>query len=544
MTTGQTSEQLDAQQQRPTPPEAQEQLHVFEVLVIGAGPAGMACATAMASNHPQLVSQMAILEETSRVGGMWNRQSDSRLTIPCHCLDDDDQETASTTDDTSGTTTSRVVQTSSQPIYEHLVTNLYKDTCSFSDFPFPAAWDLFLTPDQMGSYYQEYMSKKHPEVEQRMHLNTRVEQCWKEPSESVWTVSTSSTKATPNKDHHQKVASTSGTVPTSRIWKAKRLVVCTGHFRKAFVPNLKGVRHFKGDLIHTSAFGNPDSPKYKNKTILIVGAGISGSDIARLVSIHGTTNTSSGSCATRVLVSVRQWHPKYSFLLGRHQKKHGIVIRRGIERIDGTGQVHFLQDPNHNDKSKKAGDEYFSKDAGTETPDIIIFATGYRYHYPFFTSSTPNQPLRFLSDPAGYKMERLYQRILYMDDPTLAFFGVTNANFSPLMVMEYQAQWYAKIILDQKRFSTLTPALMEQEFQSRSHDMTQDILFFKTRTYCDSLARDIGGGVDGYIYQVLKRRLPLHLRSLWVHRHPLLMLFFSAVLFVPVVSVAVAWKLL
>lgn len=73
--------------------------------------------------------------------------------------------------------------------------------------------------------------------------------------------------------------------------------------------------------------------------------------------------------------------------------------------------------------------------------DAIVFCTGYFYTYPF---------LKELSPPVttnGSHVQRLYEHILYMDDPTLAFAGVPQ-RVVPFPVSEAQSAWVARIWAD------------------------------------------------------------------------------------------------
>lgn len=92
---------------------------------------------------------------------------------------------------------------------------------------------------------------------------------------------------------------------------------------------------------------------------------------------------------------------------------------------------------------------------------IIFVVTGYRYWFPFLRDSSNGA--KYLSGLDGYKMERLYMRILHVDDPTLAFIGITNHNLSPGIDIEHQAQWYAKYVKGDLKISTPTREEMERE---------------------------------------------------------------------------------
>lgn len=59
------------------------------------------------------------------------------------------------------------------------------------------------------------------------------------------------------------------------------VMVCNGHFSKPNIPNLPGKDLFEGSIIHSRYFRNPSH--YKNQTVLILGAGASGRDIALIV---------------------------------------------------------------------------------------------------------------------------------------------------------------------------------------------------------------------------------------------------------------------
>ena len=553
---------------------------LLEVAIVGSGPAGMACLKEISKQCPHLLMSsrnvdehetetanndatcgsidngnnqgrigssprqqhlVAVFEETSSIGGLWNRQQQQRPNAPCHCYDSSSLFSNDGGSDNDIITKNKskneskqfLVETSSQPVYENLITNLPKDLCSFSDYPYPSEWEFLLPAEKVNEYYQNYFDIKHPHLKQYVHLNTRVEQCWKEKQDddsksNVWTIrTTTTTTATRTSDSADQP-------PTQQIWNAKRLVVCNGHFRKAYVPNIDGLRYYPGTLMHSSAFDTPKNPRFHDKTILIVGGMASGTDIAGFLVTYGNCK--------RIIVSVRKSNPVSGVLLSKLRKMTednpdcpcSLVFRRGISHIDEAGFVHFVQD---ND----AQEETLSNSL-TEKPDIIIFGTGYRYYYPFLPTNEM-KILRFPEvDHSGYKMERLYKRILYLDDPTVAFIGIPNLNFSPLLVIEYQSQWYVHMILkkDQETFDrwiTANKDCMGQEIESRKDDTTQDVLFKQVPSYCTSLARDVG--VDGYWMQLLKRRIPLHIRSLWVRRHPIVYWISSiaaTVVVIPVLS--------
>ena len=59
---------------------------------------------------------------------------------------------------------------------------------------------------------------------------------------------------------------------------ARQLIVATGHQNTPFTPEWKGLSDFKGELLHSADYRNPEP--YRGKKVLVVGSGNSGMEIA------------------------------------------------------------------------------------------------------------------------------------------------------------------------------------------------------------------------------------------------------------------------
>lgn len=73
--------------------------------------------------------------------------------------------------------------------------------------------------------------------------------------------------------------------------------------------------------------------------------------------------------------------------------------------------------------------------------DAVIFCTGYFYTYPF---------LGGISAPIthdGMRVRGLFEHLLYIDDPTLAFIGIPQ-RIVPFPIAEVQSAWIARIWAD------------------------------------------------------------------------------------------------
>ncbi|KAL3920512.1 MAG: hypothetical protein SGILL_003224 [Bacillariaceae sp.] len=447
---------------------------VYEVAIIGSGPAGLVSAKTLLEED---ISNIVVFEETSCAGGLWNREGggtkklddsakfEPRIKVPCIIQNEKTGEAA------------MEIPASVQPVYENLTSNFPKDMTSFLGYPFAPEIENFPKAETVKNYYQNYA--KNYDVDKVTKYHTRVVHCSKSAMRALWKIETLNVK-TGERQHHL----------------SRRLLVCNGHFRKAFAPYISGMEHFQGRFMHSSAFSSATNIK-ANETVLIVGGGISGADIAKTILDAGSA---------RVLMSVRNWKVPQDVLLPRLQKNKGMVIRPGVDYIDSDGNVHFYDLPTSTSKKKLAQKYNAISSSVTVRPDVILFATGYRYHFPFFDDTKT-----FLTSN-GFKMENLYKRVLSTSDNSLAFIGITNVNFSPALSMEYQAKWFA-IIVVKGNCRSLGPEEIEEEINSRQHDKTQDALALAFPSYCNSLAAEIGA--RGYWLQLLSYRLPLFIRTTW-----------------------------
>ena len=62
------------------------------------------------------------------------------------------------------------------------------------------------------------------------------------------------------------------------------IVICYRHYTVPLIPEIEGSATFTGKTIHTHYYRSPD--EYKDKTVLILGAGPSGTDIGIDISTH------------------------------------------------------------------------------------------------------------------------------------------------------------------------------------------------------------------------------------------------------------------
>lgn len=59
-------------------------------------------------------------------------------------------------------------------------------------------------------------------------------------------------------------------------------MICSGRYNKPLTPKLIGQNRFKGSIEHSQSYRSPE--KYRNKRVLLIGAGPSALDLAALIS--------------------------------------------------------------------------------------------------------------------------------------------------------------------------------------------------------------------------------------------------------------------
>jgi cation diffusion facilitator CzcD-associated flavoprotein CzcO len=372
------------------------------VCVIGAGPCGL---TAVKNLLAAGVEDVVCYEEASAIGGNW-------------VYDD-------APDRRSVYWATRLI--SSRKLSE------------FEDFPMPENYPDFPSHRQMLDYFNAYAARFA--LLPRIALNTRVESARRE-RDGTWSVTVVSEgrRHTGSFDH---------------------LIICSGHHREPLLPDYPGT--FAGRALHSCEYKRPEP--FEDQRVLVVGGGNSACDIAVDVSRVAASVSISMRHGYFILPKVMFGRPvdqlyarlrrylRYAprfvldavasafvhFELGPWEKyglqrptarptgmhptlntsvlaalRDGAVLpRRGIARFDGP-TVHF-------------------DDGQSERYDAIIWATGYRFGYPFLDESVIGP--EFASAP------QLYLSMMHPTIENLFFVGL----FQPIGCIWRLADHQARI---------------------------------------------------------------------------------------------------
>ncbi|VFQ78122.1 unnamed protein product [Cuscuta campestris] len=148
--------------------------------------------------------------------------------------------------------------------YDRLRLHLPKHFCELPHLRFPANAPVYVPRKQFVHYLEEYVS--------RFGISPRcsraVEAAAYDEGAGMWNV----TARDPDSGEGEE-------------YSGRFLVVATGETSIPFIPEVKGMERFAGEIIHSTAYKNGE--KYRDKRVLVVGSGNSGMEIAFDLSNYG-----------------------------------------------------------------------------------------------------------------------------------------------------------------------------------------------------------------------------------------------------------------
>lgn len=398
---------------------------VPKIAIIGAGP----CGIAMAKNLIQQgLTDITVFEKNNQLGGNW-------------VYDEHNQHSS---------------------VYEttHIISS--RRMSGYEDFPMPADYPDYPSHRQVLAYFQQYAKAFgiHPFI----RFNTTVEQVTRH-TDTQWLIDYQTTTG-----KHQDVFD----------W----LLVANGHHWDPFMPEYPGL--FRGEVWHAHQYKT--AAPFKNKRVLVVGGGNSACDMAVEIA----------RVAEKTSISMRRGqHIFPKFIFGKptdiafakinwlpfwcKQKITSIVIRilqgryakyRLQTPLDKPLAIHptinseLLYGIRHGKvlplpgiQSLKDNTVYFT-DGQQQEFDVIIFATGYKISFPFFSQELIN-----FNHQTNIS---LYRNMMHPDFETLYFIGLFQPQGCIWPLADYQAKIVASIIAGKsKRPDNLLLKIAEEKKQSR-----------------------------------------------------------------------------
>ncbi|VVD00850.1 unnamed protein product, partial [Leptidea sinapis] len=197
------------------------------VCIVGAGLGGITTAKSLKEKG----ISFTILESSAFFGGIWRYEpkvGNDEYGVPIH-----------------------------SSMYKHLRTNLPKPTMQLNGFPVPEDMRSYPTWDVYYNYVKEYVQhfdiEKYIRYSHYVHAITRANDSWKVKHKHL---------PTGNEYEHE----------------FEYVILATGHFSKPQYPNIPGEHLFKGKIIHSHNYREPEP--YTDRRVLTVGSGPSGMDIS------------------------------------------------------------------------------------------------------------------------------------------------------------------------------------------------------------------------------------------------------------------------
>ncbi|NP_001003061.1 dimethylaniline monooxygenase [N-oxide-forming] 1 [Canis lupus familiaris] len=378
-------------------------------------------------------------------------------------------------------------------LYKSVVSNSCKEMSCYSDFPFPEDYPNYVPNSQFLEYLKMYANRFS--LLKCIRFKTKVCKVTKCPDFTVtgqWEVVT---------QHEGK--------QESAIFDA--VMVCTGFLTNPHLPLdcFPGINTFKGQYFHSRQYKHPDI--FKDKRVLVIGMGNSGTDIAvetsRLAKKVFLSTTGGAWVMSRVFDSGYPWDmvfmtrfqnmfrnslptPIVTWLMARKMNSWFNHANYGLVPEDRTQ----LREPVLNDelpgciitgkvlikpsiKEVKENSVVFNNTPKEEPIDIIVFATGYTFAFPFL-------------DETVVKVENgqasLYKYIfpVHLPKPTLAVIGLIKPLGSMIPTGETQARWAVRVL---KGINKLPPqSAMTEEVNARKENKPSGFGL----CYCKALQSD------------------------------------------------------
>ncbi|XP_036879875.2 flavin-containing monooxygenase 5-like [Manis javanica] len=386
------------------------------IAVIGAGVSGLGAIKICLEEG----LQPTCFEESDDIGGLWRYEEDTKGGRPS--------------------------------IYESATSNTSKEMTTYSDYPFPDHFPNYLHNSKIMEYLRMYVRHFHLLKHIRfLSKVSSVRKCSDFSCTGQWHV----------------VVEAGG---RQEPYVFDGVLVCTGLYSEPFLPlqDFPGIQRFKGQYLHSWEYKNAE--KFRGKKTIVVGIGNSGADLAVELS-HAAAqvflSTRRGAWIwnrvwdngmpmdtvlfTRFNSVLNKFYP--TFLINRWAENklntrfnHSIYGLLPQHRFL-SHQATFSDDlPNHIISGKvliKPNVREFTEtsaifeDGTEEDIDVIIFATGYAFSFPFLenNSTVLDSQLSMFKFVFPPRLEK----------PTLAFIGILQPVGATMPTSELQSRWAARV---------------------------------------------------------------------------------------------------
>uniref|UniRef100_A0A673MY53 Flavin-containing monooxygenase n=1 Tax=Sinocyclocheilus rhinocerous TaxID=307959 RepID=A0A673MY53_9TELE len=381
-------------------------------------------------------------------------------------------------------------------IYHSLIINTSKEMMCYSDFPIPAHFPNYMHHSLIMDYFRMYAD--HFQLKRHMRFQTKVLHVTPRPDfphSGQWDVETES------KDGRRE----------KQVFDA--VMVCTGHHCHPHLPlqDFPGIDTFKGKIFHSRDYKNPE--EWRGKRVVVIGIGNSGGDIAVELSRMAKQvylSTRKGSWIlnrvgdkgvpfdmmfnNRGLMLFLGWLPPgflnklavlCFFLSGRVFSQHPMVNDDLPNRIlSGTVSVK------PNVQEFRGSSVVFEDGTVEDDIDLVVFATGYTFSFPFLSSHVI---------PVSKNKVSMYKYVYPpgLERPTLAVIGLIQPLGAIMPISEMQARWATRVFKGRCKLPPMSA--MMKDIKAKEEAMARRYVAAQRHTiqvdyipYMDELAKQVG----------------------------------------------------
>ncbi|XP_059196505.1 flavin-containing monooxygenase 5-like [Centropristis striata] len=392
-------------------------------------------------------------------------------------------------------------------IYRSLTINISKEMMCYSDFPIPADYPNYMHHSKILTYFRMYA--EHFKLLQCIRFQTSVKSVRQRPDYSrtgQWEV------VTEDRDGQEQ----------RHVFDA--VICCAGHYTYPNLPlkDFPGIETFEGKYFHSWDYKG--SENMAGKRVVIIGIGNSGGDIAvesSRVAEQVYVSTRRGAWVIRQVsdngfpvdmkystrfvhilfqllpINVLNWigegklNAMYDHTMYALKPKHRLFSQVPVINDDLPLKILSGSVVVKTNVKEICGSTVIFVDGTTvENVDIIVFATGYNYDFPFLPSSALYK--------TGHRVG-LYKHVFppNLEHNTLAVVGFIHALGAIMAQAEMQARWVARVFKGLNKLPSNQAMIKAVEKNTKDMQKTYNVskltpLQVDYVSYMDELAGEIG----------------------------------------------------
>ncbi|KAJ3773442.1 FAD/NAD(P)-binding domain-containing protein [Lentinula raphanica] len=427
---------------------------IRKVAIIGAGAGGLVTYR----EFSRMGYQVRMFERDSVPGGNWHYTDEVPLNAPFPNIDPSEadfrphlppahvdlpyeEEFAEL--EPSAVSEARRAHRAPKPIWHSLTSTAPKQNQELRELPWPSHTPLTLTQNHLQRYVRTFASLHEinsNDDNPNVSYNTRVERVEKrydlDGKEAGWSLTL------------RKFIETGPNAYKIQWWKEDfdAIIVASGRFSAPNLPRIPGLAQWAQLYphlnTHSRQYRRPE--EFANQTVLVVGGSVSGTEIAEDISGN----------AKKVFLSVR---PHEDSVFRETRNMYLSRVPRNVSIVPEIRFFHPLGPTSPTDSSPtiQSGEIELMNGTILRGFDRIIFATGFRYAFPFLpqyhnASLRPNEtipisdrrPQPLVTD--GTHIRSLHLDLFYIEEPTIGFINM-NLGIESFMYSEFAASAIAKV---------------------------------------------------------------------------------------------------